>query len=211
LGGIRLALLNDEIAFSSFIEDAENLKKIPLEKVGSFIDWVTKVLVHGTVLFVEEAKKFAEDFGFSTVADLNSAIRLVNHLFKHGVEISESDLESDFEKLGFDKDRSKLIITSLKTSWLTFKDFIKRQRGEAVPELVSIHWRIDARAASSDYLEESEVVALLRLGDSEKHQNRICVELDLDDLLWLEKEVGKIKKEFLKVQEKLKKNPSLLQ
>jgi len=203
--------LNDEIAFSSFIEDAENLKKIPLEKVGSFIDWVTKVLVHGTVLFVEEAKKFAEDFGFSTVADLNSAIRLVNHLFKHGVEISESDLESDFEKLGFDKDRSKLIITSLKTSWLTFKDFIKRQRGEAVPELVSIHWRIDARAASSDYLEESEVVALLRLGDSEKHQNRICVELDLDDLLWLEKEVGKIKKEFLKVQEKLKKNPSLLQ
>ncbi|MGD0029474.1 MAG: hypothetical protein ABSC91_11105 [Candidatus Bathyarchaeia archaeon] len=211
MGGIRLALLNDEIAFSSFIEDAENLKKIPLEKVGSFIDWVTKVLVHGTVLFVEEAKKFAEDFGFSTVADLNSAIRLVNHLFKHGVEISESDLESDFEKLGFDKDRSKLIITSLKTSWLTFKDFIKRQRGEAVPELVSIHWRIDARAASSDYLEESEVVALLRLGDSEKHQNRICVELDLDDLLWLEKEVGKIKKEFLKVQEKLKKNPSLLQ
>ena len=203
--------MNDEIAFSSFIEDAENLKKIPLEKVGSFIDWVTKVLVHGTVLFVEEAKKFAEDFGFSTVADLNSAIRLVNHLFKHGVEISESDLESDFEKLGFDKDRSKLIITSLKTSWLTFKDFIKRQRGEAVPELVSIHWRIDARAASSDYLEESEVVALLRLGDSEKHQNRICVELDLDDLLWLEKEVGKIKKEFLKVQEKLKKNPSLLQ
>lgn len=198
---IRLSMLNDEIVFDSFLEDTQNLKKVSLSKLDKFMDWTFKVFVNRAVYVPEEMTATAKEFNFSSAIELGSAMRLLSYLFNHGNEITQAELENDFEKLGFEKERITVIVHSLNTNRSKYKEHLKSTRIEVNGKIVSINWRVDNRIVSSDFLDNHEIVAILGLGTilSGKTE-RLTFELNLDNILWLEKEIAKIKKAFLETR-----------
>jgi SOS response regulatory protein OraA/RecX len=198
---IRLAMLNDEIVFESFLEDARNLKKVQLSKLNKFMDWAFKTFVNRALYVPEDLAENAKEFNFSLVTELASALRLLSFLFNHASEITAAELESDLEKLGFEKEKLDVIINSLSANRSKYKEHLKTNRSEVTAGLSSIHWRVDNRVASSDFLDNHEIVAVLKLSAilSGKTE-RFTFELDHNRILWFEKEFAKMKKAFLEAE-----------
>jgi hypothetical protein len=200
---VPISILKGEFAFPSFRKDAEQLNKIPTEKIGEFIQWTINHEIFSDLLTEGEADMTAKNFSV-TSSELLSATRITIYYFNRGVQVSESDILSDFSKLGLDKIKAELIIEALNEAWSLpeAKNYLKRTRKEALPELTAIRWRVDIRYASNDYMPDPEAVAIMKLGtDKSSH---IHFEADLNEIIWLENEISRMKKEFLNAQQKLK-------
>ncbi len=205
---LRISILKGEQAFPSFIQDAKQLNAIPTNKIVEFVDWTVRHETLDISLTEKDATEAAGKFG-TTITDLLSALRITLYYFTRGTKVTESDLVSDFQKLGFDSSKAELIIQTLKTAWNdpVAKQYLAKARKEALPELTTIHWRVDVRYASSDYLPEPEAVAIMKLGtNGQKPGSHIHFELDLNELIWLENEIAKMKKELISAQQKLKQS-----
>ena len=110
---IRISILKGEFAFPSFLKDAEMLNKIPSDKLPDFIQWVLNHEIFSESLTEGDANEAAKNFDISTT-DLLSAVRITDFYFTRGVRVSEAELLSDFDKLGFEKAKAQLIIKILK-------------------------------------------------------------------------------------------------
>ena len=201
---VRLSILKGKVAFSALMADVEHMKKISKEKIPDFLKWIVRFRVRDEAYTDMQWEKIREQFNFRSIEELHGAQRFASVLFYRGCEIDESDLISDLQSLGFVQEKIELIMDGLRTIWVQSEDYLKRARSEAIPILTSLRWRVDIRHASGDYLKRPEVVALLRIGATDKtKRDRIYIELDKDKLSWLETVIGKIKREFLKAEEKL--------
>lgn len=202
---IRLFLLKSQVAPDSTIADAEHLRKISKEKMPEFIKWFSRFRVNREAYTEAQWINICETFGFRSIEELHGAQRFANVILLTGPEIDQSELRSDLSTLGFEQEKIDLIIDHFESVWLELDNYLRGMRLEAIPVLSSLRWRVDIRSASSNYLKEPEAIGLLRIGTNDgTRRNQIYIELDKDDLSRLETEIGKMKREFLKVEEKLK-------
>ena len=203
---VQLFLLRGRVASSELVADAEHLKKIPKEKMADFIKWIVRFRVNREAYTDAQWEKFRAMFTFKSIEELNGAQRFASRLLEVGCEIDRSALMSDLEMLGFEQEKIGLIMNQLESVWDELDDYLRQIRPEAIPVLTSVRWRVDTRSASSNYLKKPEVVALLRIGTNDgTHIEQIFIELDKDDLSFLDAEIGRMKREFLKAEEKIEK------
>lgn len=201
---IRLNLLKGKVAPKSTMADAGHMKKIPKEKLPDFLQWLVRFVVHREAYTDTRWERLREKFGLRSIEELNGAQRFGGLIFIGGSEIQRAELVSDLETLAFEQEEIELIMNQLELVWTESEDFLKRARYESIPSLTSLRWRVDIRTASSNYLRKPEVVALLRIGTHDGSEtDYIFLELDKDKLSWLDTMIGKIKREFLKAEEKL--------
>jgi hypothetical protein len=201
---IRLFLIEGRVASDSVMADAEHVKKIPVENLANFLEWVVRFRTREEIYTDSQWERIRENFNLKSIEELIGAMRFIDLVFENGIETERSDLISDLKNLGFEQGKIELIINKLESAWDQFDDYLKRRRVEAIPDLTSLRWRIDIRYASSNYFRKPEVIALLRIGTSDRtERDEIYVELNKDKLSWLETIIGRIKREFLKAEEKL--------
>lgn len=199
---VRLNVLKNDIANPGVFADAENLNKIPIEKIPDFLEWVTNSHLNVTPLTEGDYEKTAAKFKLKSGGQVASAERLTSLLLFHGCELTKSELESDLQKLGFKKDKIAAIRGTLEPTWEKIDPLLRRHRLEAIPSLNSLRWRVDVRYASSNYMRKPEAVAVVRIGTNDREKtNHIHFELDLNKLSWLESTIIKIKSELLKAEE----------
>ncbi len=199
----RLNLLKNSIASQSVIADAEILNKIPKDKMADFIEWSSNIILKETALEEKQWSEIAPKFDLKEATELYSAQRFANILLFAGSELTRAELELDLETLGFKRDKIEILVSTLQPVWVRIEPILKRRRLEAIPKLASLRWRVDVRYASSNYLKEPELVAILRIGtnDGEK-RNHVHLEMSLDRLSWLESTIVKLKNEMLQAQQK---------
>jgi len=201
---IRLSILGDYIASNRMLSDVEHFKELQKEKIASFLRWVVKRLVHDERYTTDEWQKLCEHYHFKSTDELYSAGRFASALFMTGTEVDRSDLVKDLQKLDFEKETIELIVSTLESAWADSHDYLIRSRDEAIPVLHSFNWRVDIRHSSSDYLLKPQVVALLRIGVTDgTRRHELHFELNKETLSWFETGFGRMKREFLKVEESL--------
>jgi hypothetical protein len=201
---IRLFLFANNVVSSNVMADAEHLKKIPKEKIADFMKWLVRFRTHMEVYTPDQWCKFAEMFGFKSIEELYGAQRFAGRLLAQGCALDRSELVADLNALGLEQEKIGLIVDQLETAWDEIDDYLKQAKAEAIPVLTSLRWRVDIRHASGNYLKKPEVIVLLRIGTHDGVQrDQIYIELDKDDLSWLDTVIGKVKREFLKAEERL--------
>jgi hypothetical protein len=185
--------------------DAESLKKVPKEKLKTIIEFNTRHRVQREAHTESEYVQIAADFGLS-IKEFDCAIRFLDSMFLNGGSLSHGDLASDFEKLGFDTEKSTIIIDTLQQAWKTYSSYLEAARLEAIPVLSSMHWRIDIRLSSGDFLAKPDIVAYLRIGaDDGTKKTELVLELDKESFSWFESVIGKIRKEMLSAESTMNK------
>jgi hypothetical protein len=201
---VRLFLLSGKIAWDSLLKDAEHFKKIPNEKLASFIKWLIDFRVQEIPYTEQQWQKLAESYDFKSVGEMIGANRFGGLIFTAGPQTRRSDLLADLQTLGFEKEQIKLIIDQFELAWAESEDFLSMARLEVIPILTSFRWRVDIRCASSNYLRKPEVIALIRIGASDKtKQTEMYFELNKDKVSWLETIVGEMKRNFLEAEESM--------
>jgi hypothetical protein len=184
------------------VNDAEHLKALPMEKMADFLKWVVRFRVNKENYVDKEWQELAVKFKLKSVDELFGAMRFATTLFVMGACLRRADLESDLKSLGFQQGVLNRILDTFEDIWRESGDYLVRVRDGVIPTLSSLRWSVNVRRASSEYLRESEIVAVLRIGTSDKEKtNQMYVELDEDALSWLEIVIGKVKQEMLKAKE----------
>lgn len=199
---IRLSLLKGNVVPFVMVNDAEHLKALPMEKMADFLKWVVRFRVNKENYVDKEWQELAVKFKLKSVDELFGAMRFATTLFVMGACLRRADLESDLKSLGFQQGVLNRILDTFEDIWRESGDYLVRVRDGVIPTLSSLRWSVNVRRASSEYLRESEIVAVLRIGTSDKEKtNQMYVELDEDALSWLEIVIGKVKQEMLKAKE----------
>jgi len=204
---IKLNILKGKAIRHSTLVAAEHFKKIPNGKILSFMNWTVKFRAQDEIYTEDRWKELRDSFDFKSIEEFLGATKFAIMLIKSGPEIERADLKSDFEKLDFAREFIELIINCLESIWGEYEDWLKRERLEALPILASLRWRVDIRYASSNFLKKPEPVAILRIGtDDGSEKDQIYFELNREKISWLESIIGKMKREFLKAEERMNKN-----
>lgn len=198
---IRLKILEGDLAHPAFIADGDSLKKIPDDRIPEFLQIVKSYRVNVEAFSEQKWEELASKFNLKDSGESFSAVRFVSILFLHANTMEDEELREDLDKLGFEKKKTEIVITELKRLWSESESFLIKTRLEAIPMISSLRWRIDIRVGSNDYLPRKEVVAILRIGTSDREEdNHVHVELNENDLSWVESTIKKIKREMLKAK-----------
>jgi hypothetical protein len=186
--------------FVTVVEDAQNLRKIPIEKLKEMVEWATKHRVLRDAHVEAEYIQLASSYGL-TVTEFDSAGRLIDFIFTHGCSLSSNDLISDLEKLNIDKERIDKILEYMRQAWANYSEYLEAARLEVIPVLTSLNWRVDLRLSSSDFLAKPDVVAYLRIGVSDgSSKKELAVELDKTNFSQLESMIAKMRKEIISAE-----------
>ena len=184
----------------SFLRDANAFRGISPDKLPHILEFASTYVVERRPIYsklIEELAKKTETTDVTVIA----AINVISLIARKAPTVTKEELIDDLRKLEFNNEAIDQIRNFLETIKTKLYDFAERTRNEAVPRLVDINWRIDIRHASGDFLKEPTVYALMRIQgyDGEK-MKQVYLELDRDDLSWLEATVSKMKAKFIEAE-----------
>ena len=198
---IRLKLLEGDLPHPAFLTDANILNKIPKDKILDFLQMVKSRRINVEAYSDQRWEEIAKQFELKDASEAFSAVRIVDILFLNANTMEEEELREDLGKLGFEGEKRETLITQLKRIWIESESFLTKNRLEAIPTIDSLRWRIDIRVGSNNYLPRKDVLAILRIGTSDgEENNHVHVELDENQLSWVEANIKKIKQELLKAK-----------
>lgn len=185
----------------SFYVDIASLRQIPADKLSILLEFVFKLAVDDAPATDEVFKRLAKQTEVTLEVFL-SAARVINNIMTRAPSITREELKSDLSKVELKEETIAQILLFLEAQKTKLYRYIERARREAVPSLTDINWRVDIRSASGDALPEPTVYVLMRIAVNDgTRTDRIYMELNKDDLSWLETTLSKIKAAFMKAEE----------
>jgi hypothetical protein len=200
-----LKMFQGNAVHPAFFTDAKVANKISIQKIPIFLDFVRQRRLNAEAISDQKWEELGNDFELKGASEAFSAVRFFDIVFLNGNTIAEEDLRKDLETLGLDKEKILEIVAQLKRIWLESESYLIKNRLEALPTITSLRWRVDVRVSSSEYLPHNEVMAVMRIGTNDKEQGKnIHVELDEDQLSWLELNIKKIREAVAKAKENYK-------
>lgn len=183
------------------VQDAEALKQIPINKLPEILEFTFKVVITEIPVSVEDLKELSKKTK-TTYDLLMHAIRIISSIIVEGVKVTQEELREDLHKLDIPDEVIDQILEFVEANKNNIFTFAEKEREEAIPVLRDLNWRIDIRYSSGDFLWEPTVYALLRIvaTDGQK-SSRIYLELDKDDVSWIERTFSRIKAKFIEAEE----------
>ncbi len=202
---ITLNFFSGNLVHPAFLSDASVFDKIPIEKISDFLEMIKLRKVNVESFSDQKWEEIAKQFELKDSSETFRAARFGEILFIYGNTLKEEELREDLDKLAFSKEKTEILINQLKRIWGESETYLIKNRSEALPNISSFRWRVDVRCGSSSYLPRREVLAIVRIGTSDKESdNHVHVELDEKQLTALEIEIKKIKAEIQKAKALLK-------
>jgi hypothetical protein len=182
------------------IADAERVSKLNNEKLQKLLEEAIYDFLNKADLLVETLKVKSEELGIDIETSI-SGLRLFNSFIEARFNVSDSDFRSDLTKLGFTPDQIDLIVSIIGSKQKILDERLRAERTAIIPSVAQIHWNIDVRFSSSEYLPEPEVFAIIRLV-LEGQTEDVRFEMDKNQLIWLDTILEKIKEEYVIIEKK---------
>ena len=183
------------------IADINKLKQLDTEKL--------KLLIEETINFYLENKVITEDYVKELEKKLEiesdtilSGFRILQHLTIQRFNVSDIEFISDLQKLGLSEDHISTILSEISDRQADLDDKLRAGRMAIIPRIRRIHWHIDIRTASSEYLPQQEVYAVMRLFITGQDDD-LRIELDKKQLVWFETVFERIKENFIEAEKSL--------